>query len=604
MQKNLLVVLLASASLSSQAETPLEEILVTATRTQEKAEESLASVTLIERADIERQQAQSLPDLLSRVPGIHLTNQGGPGKLTSLFMRGTNSDHTLILIDGVKAGSATTGMSSIQYLPLEQIERIEIVRGPRSALYGSEAIGGVIQIFTRKGVTGFQPYLHLQAGSHGTTKGAMGFSGGSGAAWMNLHLDHESTDGIDACSNDSFTCGGSEPDDDRYENLSLGLNVGYHFSQRADIAFHVQQSRGDVDNDSTWTNEADYLIQTLGGTAHFSPMTPWTITISAGQHLDESDNYLNGTFMNRTHTKRETWSVQNDLALTDEHLLTLGFDHQLDGVTATTAYTESRRSNQGIFAQYQGQFGDHDLQLSLRQDDNEQFGTHETGGVAWGYGITEDIKVYASYGTAFAAPTFNDLYFPFGFGNPNLEPEESKSYEIGIKGQQSFGHWQLSLFQTDIDHLITYDPLAFTMTNVDQARIQGLEASLNTNIHGWMIDTSLTLQDPENRSAGANHGNQLARRAKSKVVIAVDKAFSDYAIGATLTAVGDSYDDPANTTKLDAYSKVDLRGSYELTRDWRLEASVDNLLDEDYQTANDFHQLGRSFYLGVRYNPR
>ncbi len=601
MQNKALFALLAATPLFAQAETPLDEILVTATRTEEKAEDALAAVTLIDRANIERQQAQSLPDLLSRVAGIHITNQGGPGKQTSLFMRGTNSDHTLILIDGVKTGSATTGMTQLQYLPLEQVEHIEIVRGPRSALYGSEAIGGVIQIFTRKGEAGFQPYLHLGAGSHGTTKGSLGFSSGTGAAWMNLHLDHESTQGIDACNNNSFTCGGNEPDDDGYRNHTLGLNFGYQFTASTDIAVHLQQSRGNVENDSLWwSNETDYLQQTLGATAHFSPMEPWKVTLSVGQHRDESDNYLNGAFVNQIYTTRETWSIQNDVTLAEGHLLTLGLDHQLDEVTATTAYTETRRSNQGVFGQYQGQFGDQDLQLSLRQDDNEQFGTHETGGLAWGYVIRPDLRVYAAYGTAFAAPTFNDLYYPFGFGNPNLKPEESKSYEIGLKGQPAFGQWQLSLFQTDIDNLIAYDAAAFTMVNVNQARIQGAEASLGTDIQGWQIHTSLTWQDPEDRKTG----KQLARRAKHKAVITVDKAFSNHAIGATLSAVGSSFDDPANAIKLDAYTKLDLRASYDLTKNWRLEGSIENALDETYQTANDFNQPGRSFFVGVRYSPR
>lgn len=586
--------------------TEIPTIIITASRTAQTADETLSSVTVITRKEIERQQAQSVQDLLHGIPGVDIANNGGPGKATSVFLRGTESDHVLVLIDGVKAGSATLGTTAFQHIPVEQIERIEIVRGPRSSLYGSEAIGGVIQIFTRKGGGALKPFFSIGGGSYGTYNASAGLSGGGERGWFSLSVSGIDTEGFNACdgkpSPGGAGCFTTEPDKDGYHNLSGSLRAGYRFDNGLEMDVHALRTTGETEFDGSFVNESESVQQVFGGTLRFSPTDLWDITLTAGRSRDESDNFKDGVFQSRFDTERDTVTFQNDFAIATEHLLTVGADYQDDWVDGTTAYTISSRDNTGLFAQYQGMFGDHDLQLSLRRDDNEQFGNRNTGGAGWGYALGEGLRLTASYGTAFKAPTFNELYFP-GFGNPNLRPEESRSFELGLSGKANWGNWSLNAYETRIDDLIAFDASTFAPANIDQARIRGLEAVLGSRLGNWDLNANLTLLDPENRSGGANDGNVLPRRARQSLRLDAERDFGRYRLGATLLAAGKRYDDLANTRELGGYSTIDLRAEYALTEDWRVQARVENLLDKDYETAAFFNQPGRSLYLTLRYQP-
>lgn len=577
-----------------------ETVLVTASRQPETMSEALASASVLDREAIERSQAHSLPELLSLAPGMTIARTGGRGGLASVFMRGTNANQVLVLIDGVKASSPSSGLSQLQYLPLEQIERIEMVRGPRSSLYGSEAIGGVIQIFTRKGETGFHPRAMLGAGSYDSYQGSLGVAGGSGQGWFNLQLDAETSGGYDACSNRNPFCG-NEPDLDGFNNKSLGLNLGYRLNDRAEVGLVLQNSAGTSENDSTWSNKSDYQLQTLGLNARLEATDVWSISLNAGQYLDNADNFLGSFFMDSLNTSRTSLSLQNDFKLPQNQTLTLGLDRQWDQVDGTTNYSRSHNQNTGLFGQWRASLGRHELQLGLRRDDNAQFGQYDTGNLAWGYSFSNDLRAFASYGTAFTAPTFNDLYYPFGIGNPNLKPSTSKSLELGLKGLAGPLSWRGALFQTHIDDLIGWNPVKFTTENIDKARIQGLELGLDTQLLGWQLAAALDLMDPENRSQGPNYGKQLARRPEQKFTLSLDRDFGRYSLGATLLTEAQRFDDPANRVKLDAFARLDLRAEYRFDRNWRLQAKLDNLFDERYQTAKDFNQPGRSAFVTLRY---
>lgn len=592
--------LVFSTTTQSQSLSQDEEILVTASRQSESISETLASATIIDREMIERSQAPGLPELLSSAPGLNIASYGGRGALASAFMRGANSNQVLVLIDGIKATSPSSGLSQLQYLPLEQIERIEIVRGPRSSLYGSEAIGGVIQIFTRKGEAGFHPRAMLGADSYESYQGALGFSAGSKDTWFGLQLDGQSSEGFDACNNTNPFCG-NEPDRDGFSNKALGVNFGHRFNDRAEIGLMLQNSSGTSENDSTWSNKAEYQLQTLGFNARLRPTDIWSISLNAGQYLDNANNYLGSTFVDYLNTKRTSLSLQNDIQLTPGQTLTVGLDRQEDKVDSTTLYSRSHNENTGVFGQWKGSFGQHEFQLGLRQDDNAQFGSHDTGNLAWGYRFTDGLRAFVSYGTAFAAPTFNDLYYPFGMGNPNLKPSISESLELGLSGTLGDAAWRASVYQTDIDDLIGWNPTTFTTENIDKARIQGLELGLDTQILGWQLGAALDLTDPRNRSKGLNWNNQLARRPEQKFSLNLDKDFGRYSLGASLLAEGERFDDPANRVKLDAFARLDLRAEYRFDRNWRLQAKFENLTDERYETVKDFRQPGRSAFLTLRY---
>jgi len=581
-------------------------IIVTATRTAETADETLASVTVISRKEIERQQAQSVQDLLRGIPGVSIANNGGPGKATSVFLRGTESDHVLVLIDGVKVGSATLGTTAFQDIPVDQIERIEIVRGSRSSLYGSEAIGGVIQIFTRKGGGALKPFFSVGGGSYRTYSASAGVSGGGERGWFSVSASAIDTLGFNACdgkpSPGGAGCFTTEPDKDGYRNLSGSLRAGYRFDNGLEMDVHALRASGDTEFDGSFVNESESVQQVLGGTLRFSAVDMWLITLTAGRSQDESDNFKDDAFKSRFDTQRDTLSFQNDLSIAPDHLLTVGADYQEDRVDGTTAYAVSSRDNTGLFTQYQEVFGSHDVQLSLRRDDNEQFGNRHTGGAAWGYALSGGLRLTASYGTAFKAPTFNELYFP-GFGNPNLRPEESRSFELGLSDKAIWGNWSLNAYETRIDDLIAFDASTFAPANIDQARIRGLEAVLGIRLGNWDLNANLTLLDPKNHSGGANDGNVLPRRARRSLCLDADRDFGRYRLGATLLAAGKRYDDLANTRELGGYATIELRAEYALAKEWRLQARVENLLDKDYETAAFFNQPERGLYLTLRYQP-
>lgn len=581
-------------------------VIVTATRTAQTADETLSSVTVITRKEIERQQAQSMQDLLRGMPGVSIANNGGLGKTTSIFLRGTESDHLLVLVDGVKVGSATLGTTAFQDIPVEQIEHIEIVRGPRSSLYGSEAIGGVIQIFTRKGGGALEPFFTIGGGSYRTYNTSAGVSGGGERSWFNLSASGVDAEGFNACngkpSPGGVGCFTTEPDKDSYRSWSGSLRAGYRLDNGFEMDVHALRTTSDTEFDGNLVNESESFQQVIGGTLRFSPVDMWHITLTAGRGRDESDNFKDGAFKSRFDTERDTVSFQNDIAIATDHLLTVGADDQDDRVDGTTAYAVSSRNNTGLFTQYQGIFGAHDVQLSLRRDANEQFGNRNTGGTAWGYALNETLRLTASYGTAFKAPTFNELYFP-GFGNPSLRPEESHSFELGLSGRIAWGHWSLNAYETRIDELIAFDASTFAPANIDQARIQGLEASLGMRLAGWDLHTSLTLLDPENRSGGTNDGKVLPRRARRSLRLDADHTFGNYRFGAALLAEGMRYDDLANTRGLSGYATLDLRAEYTLAKDWRVQGRIENLLDKDYESAAFFNQPGRSLYLTLRYQP-
>jgi len=584
----------------------LDPIFITATRTAQTASETLASVTTITRKDIERQQAQSVQDVLRGVPGVSISNNGGLGKNTSLFLRGTESDHVLVLIDGIKVGSATSGTTAFQDIPVEQIERIEIVRGPRSSLYGSEAIGGVIQIFTRKGGGASKPSFSIGAGSYGTYKATAGLSGGGERGWYNLNASGTDTEGFNACDGkpapDAAGCRTIEPDKDGYTNLSGSLRAGYRFENGSEMDVHALQASSDNEFDASSYNESETLQQVLGGSLRFSPLEIWQLSLTAGRSRDEYEDFKDSVFKTRITTRRDSLSWQNDLTITDRHTFVFGLDYQEDTVGGTTAYAVTSRDNKGLFAQYQGNFGKQDLELSVRRDDNEQFDEHTTSGAAWAYALAEDLRLTISYGTAFKAPTFNELYWP-GYGNPDLQPEESSSTELGLTGKIGSDRWSLHAYETNIDNLIAYDASIFAPSNISKVQIRGLETSLSTNLGGWDINTSLTLLNPENRANDANNGNLLPRRARQSFRFDADYQSDRYIIGLTLLAEGKRYDDLANTRELAGYGTVDLRTEYALAKAWQLQARIGNLLDKDYETASYYNQPGRNLFVTLRYQP-
>jgi vitamin B12 transporter len=594
--------LLLASMVTPHAGAEQEPIVVTATRVVQSADETLSSVTVITREDIERSQASSLSDLLQGVAGINTVSQGGAGKLTSLYLRGSNPGHVSVLIDGIRMGSVTAGTVAWEFLPLAQVERIEIVRGPNSALYGSEAIGGVIQIFTRRGDTPPRWSASAGAGRYNSRELAADYSGSRDNYWISVRVASEDSDGFDARQPTlEFGSLVDEPDHDGYDNRSASVRLGHRFADDSELEFHGLHAEGNTeyDADPAFANEDDYLQQALGVTLRTAPLDNWDLTVTAGRSLDERDSFRTGVpaASFKFDTERRTFSLQNDFTLASDDMISVGFDYHDDRVDSTTTYDESSRATSALFAQYQGTAGKHSVLARIRPLDDEQFGRHTTGNLAWGYQAGQQTRLTLSYGSAFKAPTFNDLYFP-GFSNPDLQPEESETLELGVQGVSGPLGWDVRAFRTRIDDLIVFDNSTLLPGNVNKAEIDGLEATLSGTLLGWDSSTALTLLDPQDSISG----NILPRRAKRSLRVDLDRQFGRLGAGATLIAQSSRYDDSANSVNVAGFGIVNLRGSWQLARGWLLQGRVDNLFDKDYQTIATYNTPGRSLFVTLRYD--
>jgi vitamin B12 transporter len=589
----------------------VDPVVVTATRTAETADETLAPVSVVTRADIERTQARSTVDLLRGLPGVSVASFGGPGRVSNLYLRGTNPNQVLFLVDGIKVGSATTGQTEFQNLPVDQIERIEVVRGPRSSLYGSEAAGGVVQIFTRRGGGPLTAFGSITAGGYQNAGLSGGLRGGGRQGRFSVSGNVDQSEGFNACSGRGFPyfdgCGTDEPDADGWRNQGVSASAGYDFGDRVSVDLTFLRAETDVDFDGAFQNEAQNVQQVAGARVRLRPLDAWDLKLAAGRSWDEQENLKDGVFASRFDTRRDSLSLQNDIAIGSAHLITVGVDYQQDLVTSDVEYTVDSRDNTGVFGEYQVWLGRAAAKASLRHDDNEQFGGHTTGDLVLGYDLTDDLRVTAAYGTAFTAPTFNDLYFPgdpfFAGGNPDLKPEQSRSGELGLAGRTGPLGWSLNLFQTHVDDLITLVPPTFAAENLDRARIRGLEAVTFGQVLDTDIAANLTLLDPRNESDGPDDGKLLPRRPEQTFRLDLDRRFGAIGVGATLFTAGRRFDDPANSVRLDGYTLLDLRASYAFSDALSIQARLENVFDQEYETVAYYNQPGRGLYVTLRYAP-
>ena len=606
-----LALALPGIAAAEQAPTELDDVIVTATRTPIALQDSISPAQVIDRTEIERSQATSLQELLAGRAGINLTNSGGLGKQTSLFLRGTNSAHTVVLLDGVRINTADFGAAALQDLPLAQIERVEIVRGPQSSLYGADAIGGVIQIFTRRNQGGFAPHLQLGGGSNGLREASGGIGGGTDKGWFGADVAYQHSDGINACRGSATLfqgCYADEPDRDGYRNLSKSLRGGYSFNQQWSAEGSALRADGKNHYDGYY-NYSETRQQVLTGKLRYTPSERLAVTASVGRSDNESDNYGDFGAYGSAQTHRDNASLQADVGLAADHLLSAGVDwsdENLDG--SSSGYVVNSRDNTGIFAQYQGHFGRHSLQAGVRNDDNEQYGNHTTGSLGYGFAFGNGFKLTASAGTGFRAPTFVDLYLPCSewgcSSNPDLKPEESKSLNLGIAQYAENWNWTFNAYETRIDQLIALDSF-YVPYNVAEARIRGAELTGHLSLAGFDINAQASFTDPRDRTPGAaSYDNWLARRARTSGRVDVDRSFGPLRVGITATGNGYRYDDAANSVRLAGYGTVDLRLEYAFNDAWSLRARASNLFDRDYETVAWYNQPGREYQLSLRYQPR
>ena len=594
----------------------LDNVVVTATRTAITADAALAAVEVIDRAQLDASSARSLPELLRGRAGITIVNQGGMGKLSTLFLRGTESDHTLFLVDGVRVGSATSGLTSLQDIPLAQIERIEIVRGPRSSLYGADAIGGVIQVFTRRGGSGegVNGRGRIAAGSHGLREASAGVDLRGARGGVGIDIAHQETDGINACLGTynpntwqgagCFIVPGTHLDRDGYRNDSATVRADFAPNDAWQFDARAFRAEGHNDYDGDYQDNSDIVQQVVGGSVRWTPSKAVALKLTAGRNTDDSDNFIGASFANSFTTTRDSANLQGDFTVANGQVLTAGFDWLRDRANVIDPWSPFARSrgNRAAFVQYQGKFGAHDLQLSARRDDNDQFGGHGTGGIAWGMGFGQGWRVTASHATAFKAPSFNELYYP-GSSNPNLDPETSRSSELSLGRRGEGWSVQANAYQTRVDDLIAWSSTQFMPVNIQEARIRGVELVATATLAGWNLRGQVGTLDARNLSAGSNHGKRLARRPQRSARLDLDRDVGAWGFGVSGIAEAARWDDVANTLRVGGYGTVDARVSWRFAPGWTLQANLVNAFDRDYQTSAWYAQPGREWALSLRWQP-
>ncbi len=591
----------------------LPDVVISANRQVQARNDSSAANSVFTRDDIDRLQPTSVTDLLSRVPGVQVAQTGGRGSLPGIFIRGTKAAQSLVLVDGQRIANATSGDSGLQFLSVDQIERVEVLRGSRSVIYGSDAIGGVIQIFTRRNAqAGVHPRLHLGFGSNHTWERSLGLSGGDEHTRFNLGASLDETQGIN-WTHESFA---SDGDHDAYRNKSVSLNLSHSLSDDVEVGFNLLDGRGTSEYDNPFVSQkpyTDYTVSSASGYVDAKLNERWQTRLELGhsENRDKKRDDLSDS-SSAFNTYRDSVNWQNDLSLDERNSLILGADGYEDRVHASTDFDQDSRWNRAVFIQHRFAADSFATELGLRHDTNQQFGSQNTWSGTLTVPLNPNNDVLLSYSEGFRAPSFNDLYYPDS-SNPNLQPEHSKSYELQWRSQlTATTRLETSLYRTDLrDAIVAQSENLFIPYNVASARISGFEAALKQQLFGWQGNLGLSIIDPRDRDSG----HTLARRARRTLSLDVDRQFDQLGVGATWQAVSTSYDDEANTHRLAGYGLLGLRSSWALNREVALSVKVDNLLDKAYARAmysyqdpgfevnQRYREQGRVWMFGVTWTP-
>jgi vitamin B12 transporter len=584
-------------------------IVVTSSRQAQLQRETPAATEVFTRADIERLQPSSVAELLDRVPGVQMTQSGGRGSLTDLYIRGTKSSQSVVLIDGVRINGADSGSAALEALAVDQIERIEVLRGARSAIYGADAIGGVVQIFTRRGEgEGLRGRLHLGYGTEQTWERSLGLSGGDGKTRFNLSLSSDETNGI----NRTQAASGPDSDRDAYRNSAVSFNLNHRVSDRFDAGLSLLHQRGESEYDLSWGGDYPYTefqLSTASVYANLQLSERWHSRLELGHAENRRwirfDDHAGGDPFN---TYRDSLAWLNTLQLTPAQRLLLGFDGYREQLNSSNRLAENSRWNRALFVQHRYDHARFSSEVGMRYDDNELYGSENTLSAALTWHLNLDNDLILSYSEGFRAPTFVDLYYP-GYDNPDLQPETSKSYELQWRSQLGAGtELQASLYRTEIEDAITLDS-TFTPQNIGTARIDGFEARLQQTLFGWQSALALELVDPVDRESD----NTLARRTQRSLSLDLDRTLGELAVGGSWQLADTRWDDAANTREIAGYGLVHLRGRWQLDPELALALKVTNLFDKEYATAlygvgwpatyHPYRETGRTLLLSLTWTP-
>jgi len=595
------------------ADQQFDPIVVTATRQATRSNELTSDVSVITREEIDQAGQSTLEQLLARQPGIQYTANGGPGTNSGVFIRGASSNQSIVLIDGLRIGSATNGSAALARIPMDQIERIEILRGPASSLYGADAIGGVIQIFTRQGAGPARVNASTGYGTYGTTDTTAGVSGGTELVSYSVQAGYLDTGSFNAVHNKNNIF--YDPDNDGYRNSNLSANFSVRPAIVEEIGVNLLASDGtnqyDSNDFSARGAAKNYNSdQTIGSYSIYSRNRlnqAWTSTLRLGRSTDAAKDYAGNVRTATFRTDMDIASWQNDIVLPVGEAL-LAAEYTKQKVSGSTDYTVTERTIRSLLAGWNVTVAQHRLQFNLRRDDNSQFGGETTGSASYGYQFTPEWRAHVSYGTAFRAPTFNELYFPasgfFAGGNPDLKPEQAKNAEVGANWERGNHRFSAVFYHNDVTDLIEFRPPTYAPVNVSKALLRGATLSYDGRFSDWGMGVVVDFLDPQNEADGPNKGNRLARRSDQQMSSYVSKTMGAWDLRAEWQLVGNRYDDPANRNLLGGYGLVNLYADYRLQRDWALFVRANNIFDKFYETVDNYATAGANVFVGVRYSPK
>lgn len=599
---------LAAASSLSHAQTAapaaLKETVVTATRTATRADELVSDVRVIDREAIEAASARTLPELLSRTAGVQFSATGGRGKTSSVFIRGTENRHAILLVDGVRLGSATAGTPTWETIPIESIERIEVLKGPASALYGSEGVGGVVQVFTRKGREGFHPNAAFTAGAHHYWSTSAGFAAGQGPLTYSLSLQRERERGFNATQPYVSPASNYNPDRDPFWQDSLTGSLGYDFGGgwSADASVLYSDGVNHFDEGGLAVDRQSAVRAAIAQAGLKGRIVPgWTTELRVSRGSDTA-NALVARPVNFSAFRTDQTAIEwQNTVETPIGAAVLGLEQREQEVSGTTAYPIRSRDIRSLFAGLNGSSGRHSWQANLREDRNSQYGSADTWFAGYGFRLTDSWRVHASKGTSFVAPSFNQLYFP-GFGNTALRPEFGRNTDIGVTWSAGGQEVKLVRFENELSDLIVNapGPAGLQPTNVQRARIEGWSLGYAGKFGATGVHADLELLDPRNLTTG----RRLQRRAREQLSLGADHSMGAWRFGGSVVAVSNRFDDTNNTRKLGGYATVDLHADWQFARDLSLQARLNNAGDKRYETAYGYNQPQRELFVTLRWQPK
>ncbi len=591
----------------SQAAPEDDAVVVTASRSEQRIRDAIPHTTVLTRKDIRDSQLVDLPSLLRRESGLEFTQNGGIGSTTSALMRGGRGNQALVLIDGVRVEDAGFGTTAIQHVMLDEVERIEIVRGNVSSLYGSGGIGGVIQVFTKRARGKPAPSAEATYGSRGTAKLRGGYGGEAGDTRFNVSASRLDSRGFSAM--DTSVAMSANPDPDGYRNESATASIAQRLSAAHEVGASLYRSRGrrDLDQNFGSPSAIDVSAQDLGMSQVYwdaQLLQAWKSRITLAEGTDYRTDQRNNAVSSSSNTRSRQMIWDNRLRVAPSHELSLGLEG-LKQEYQNPTFVPSQRARQASIGRlgYLGRLERHSIQMNVRSEHYSDFGTADTYFAGYGFDLTDAWRMTASTSTAFRAPTFQDL---FGFGgDPTLQPERARSKEIGVQWAEGSHRARLAMFETRYQDAILFDLTTFTIRNARKASVQGAELSYTGQVGDLDVRAALTIQDATEQDPG---GQELAaiRRAKRFGSLAAYRSFGKLRVGGEVLGSGARPDGHVATfapIQNPGYTVVNFTARYDLDKHLYVAARLENALDENYYLAHGFNTAPRGVFLTVGWQP-